>query len=142
MGLSMRLTEKDLETLRTNARRPLSKATKHYLPLGKTITTNGQRFRSKLEARYDQYLQTQKFARFIKEYWYEPFSIKLARKTFYKPDFLVETWDHRLTIIEVKGYMREDANVKLKVAARCLPCFRFLLARWQNGAWVWEEVAG
>jgi len=52
--------------------------------------------------------------------------LRLANKTFYTPDFFVITEEH-MEFHETKGWMRDDANVKLKVAATRFPWFRFIL---------------
>jgi len=59
-------------------------------------------------------------------YHFEPFGLKLASKTYYHPDFLVVYPDH-FEIHEVKGFMRDDANVKIKVATKLFPWFQFKL---------------
>ena len=48
---------------------------------------------------------------------YEPETFILLDGSAYTPDFLVQTPDGTLEIHETKGWMREDANVKLKVTA-------------------------
>lgn len=60
---------------------------------------------------------------------FEPITLRLARHTTYTPDFLVINKDAELIAIEVKGYPRDDAMVKLKVAAEQFPWMRFILAR-------------
>ncbi len=73
------------------------------------------------------------------QWWREPFKIRLAGRTWYTPDFLVAptSVSPRLVAIEVKGFMRDDAAVKLKVAAETYPCFRWLLVR-RDGRHGWE----
>jgi len=65
---------------------------------------------------------------------YESISLKLAPKTFYHPDFLVQLGDGTLEVHEVKAcdkngnYLAEDdAKVKIKVAAKLFPMFGFFL---------------
>ena len=74
----------------------------------------------------------------IKHWMFEPFKLRLAIKTFYTPDFLVVTADDLLEIHEVKGFVRDDAIVKLKVAAEKFP-FKFIMVRKQlkkdGGGW-------
>jgi|GEM_PF-6073082 Uncharacterized conserved protein len=65
----------------------------------------------------------------------EPFKLRLAGRTYYTPDFLVA--DAGLyDVYEIKGFMRDDASCKLKVAAETFPCFQFILVtrikrRWE-----------
>ena len=78
------------------------------------------RFRSNTERRYAAVLETHKRAGDIDEWYYEPMKLRLAEKCFYSPDFLIRRADN-LEIHEVKGFIREDSIVKLKVAARLYP---------------------
>lgn len=65
----------------------------------------------------------------IKWFAYEPFRLRLADNTTYTPDFAYLTTGGQLVFVEAKGpFMRDDANVKLKVAAEMYP-FRFFLYR-------------
>jgi hypothetical protein len=97
---------------------------------------------NKTEARYaSEILDVRKAAGEIIHYRYERLKLKLAKKTFYTPDFIVITPDH-LEIHEVKGFMEDDAAVKLKVAADQWPEFRFVLAMYKNKktGWIIREV--
>lgn len=62
----------------------------------------------------------------IAAWWYEAFTFKLAHDTRYTPDFIVQKIDGALEAIEVKGFMRDDAHVKLKLFAAMFP-FRVTL---------------
>lgn len=56
-------------------------------------------------------------------------TLKLADNCRYTPEFRV-VWNSRLTIYEVKGgFIREDAWIKLKTAARLFPEFDFVMAQ-------------
>ena len=65
-------------------------------------------------------------------------TLRLANGVRYTPDFVVYTPTGVLAY-EVKGFMRDDAAVKLKVAAQRYPWIRFLLAtkrkKSAGGAW-------
>lgn len=111
-----------------------------------TVAEGKPIYRSKTEARYAQMLETQRYKGAIKQWWYEPFSLRLARATFYRPDFLVcYAWDAcpydcPLVCIEVKGgFIRDDAIVKFKVAARAFPCFSFIMMQYKKGTFI-EKV--
>jgi hypothetical protein len=83
----------------------------------------------------------------LARYYREPVKLRLAGRTWYMPDFLVaECMEYpvmRLTLVEVKGFMRDDAAVKLKVAASLYPHFRWLLVRRERVAgWLAWEVDG
>lgn len=63
----------------------------------------------------------------------EPFKLRLAGKTWYTIDFLIVQTG--LTCYEIKGFMRDDAAVKLKVAAELYPCFGFVLVTRERQRW-------
>jgi hypothetical protein len=84
---------------------------------------------NKLEAKYAQHLDEQKHFGKIIDFWYERVTLKLADAVRYTPDFMVLTSDLELELHEVKGYMQEDARVKLRTAADKFP-FRFKLIHW------------
>jgi hypothetical protein len=97
---------------------------------------------NRLEADYAAHLDARQAAGEIHRYWYEPIKMRLADKTFYSPDFVVIAADLSVEVHEVKGFMRDDANVKLKVAASMYACFRFMLAtrRRKSDPWTVREV--
>lgn len=67
------------------------------------------------------------------------FTLKIGDDCRYTPDLW--TFDaSRLTAWEIKGYMRDDALVKLKVAARMFPFIRFVIVRSRAGQWLFEDV--
>lgn len=61
-------------------------------------------------------------------YKFEGIKLRLADNTFFTPDFFVMRSSGELECIEVKGFMFDDANVKIKVAAENFP-FLFKIAR-------------
>ncbi len=73
----------------------------------------------------------------------EPLNFRLAGRTWYRPDFGVWTrgqfseGDRRFTLVEIKGWMRDDAAVKIKVAAELYPEWRWLLVH-RNGRHEWN----
>lgn len=71
---------------------------------------------NKLELQYQHRLELLKRAGEIIHHRFEPIKFRLADNTSYKPDFMV-TKNDRIEFHEVKGFMRDDANVKLKVVA-------------------------
>lgn len=91
------------------------------------------------EAAYARYLEDLKANGEVSGYWFEPMKLKLADKTTYSPDFMVMLPDGSLELHEVKGFMRDDANVKLKVAADKYP-FTFKLVRLIKRVWHIKEV--
>jgi hypothetical protein len=75
----------------------------------------------------------------IVNWWFEGVTLKLAKDTRYTPDFLVMLSDGTLECHEVKGFMRDDANVKLKVAAQMFP-LKFVLVKKDKEGWHITEV--
>lgn len=55
---------------------------------------------------------------------FESLKLRLAADTFYTPDFTVIS-PSGLLVFEVKGFWRDDARVKIKVAAQTFPEFEF-----------------
>lgn len=73
---------------------------------------------------------------------FEPLKFRLADKTFYTPDFMVQDMAGFIEFREVKGYWEEDARVKIKVAAEMFPMFSFVGITWDKQiGWVREEFS-
>ena len=128
----MKITTADLNYLRK--KKPIQKSEERIFvkPHFKPFAGN------KTEMRYAQHLGFMKHGGAILAYVFQPFGMKLADKTYYHPDFLVVTPDC-LEIHEVKARgksgwssMRDDANVKIKVASKLFPWFRFVLVHIDN----------
>lgn len=67
-------------------------------------------------------------------------TLKLADDTRYTPDFWTFEVGGQFVAREVKGFFREDAKVKIKVAARLFPWAKFLIVRRTKYGWNEEEV--
>lgn len=97
--------------------------------------------RNKTEQAYESMLFLKKVAGDILWYKFEGITLKLADDTRYTPDFIVMRNDGQIEAHEVKGYWRDDAKVKIKVAAELFP-FRFIAAKQQakknGGGWDYE----
>jgi hypothetical protein len=76
----------------------------------------------------------------VHQYWYESHKVKLADRTWYSPDFMVQFPDGTVEFHEVKGFWEDDARVKVKVAARLFP-FTVRCFTKRKGEWV-EETFG
>lgn len=94
---------------------------------------------NKTELRYAQHLESLLRAGEIKRWDYEPVKLRLARNTTYTPDFRVVTLDDFITYHEVKGWWRDDARVKIKVAAEQHDCYKFVAITWNSKAKCWDE---
>lgn len=92
-----------------------------------------------LEADYAARLTVHQIGGKIARWDYEPEKLRLADNTTYTPDFRVLLPDGTVEFHETKGFMRDDAWVKLKVAAELHP-YTFRLVRKVKGQWIVEEV--
>lgn len=91
---------------------------------------------SKTEALYAQQLDHALTTGAITGYWAHPGSLKLGEKLHYSPDFLVQTALGELEYHEVKGgFVRDDARVKLRAAAKIYFCYRFIQAQYHRKTW-------
>lgn len=99
--------------------------------------------RNKTEASFERLLELRKQAGEVLWYRFEGVKLRLADNTFYTPDFAVVLRTGELVLMEVKGFMQDDANVKIKVAAEMYP-FRFFVVRTRakkdGGGFSEEEV--
>lgn len=99
--------------------------------------------RNKTEQAYENFLTALQHAGSILWFKFEGIKLRLADNTFYTPDFAVMLASGQMELHEVKGFMQEDANVKVKVAAEMYP-FRFVIVRTkpkkEGGGWKFQEV--
>lgn len=96
---------------------------------------------NKTEERYaNEILRPLLLAGEIVKYDFEAVKFRLAKKTFLTPDFYVVTPTH-IEIHEVKGHWEDDARVKMKVAAKLFPEFKWIAIKWKNKkeGWITEE---
>jgi hypothetical protein len=92
------------------------------------------------EARYAMVLNTRLAAGEISRWDFEAVTLRIGTRTTITPDFRVIMADGAEEYHEVKGgFVRDDAWVKLKVAAGLHP-YRFVLAKWVKKAWDVKEV--
>ena len=99
---------------------------------------------NKTESAYADHLQLQLLAGELAWWQFEPVNLRLAKKTWYKPDFMVLKTGtpgefDELYLIEVKGFWRDDARVKIKVAAEMYPMFKFVAVTRKGNGWEREE---
>ena len=113
------------------------------LPVQPPVALVRPPYRSKTEARYAQLLDLWQHEGQVKLWAYEPMKLRLGDTCFYTPDFLViwamAPWPIQLH--EVKGgFWREDARVKIKVAASLYPYFTFRAVSVVKGDWRYEDI--
>lgn len=119
------------------------------------------------ERRYAaEVLEPRRMAGEILRWDFEPITFRLAPRTTYTPDFVVElapraridegsrarayldTVEHYVGLVgarilevhEVKGVWQDAGRVKIKVAAAKFPAYRFVAVRRVDGLWQFEEI--
>lgn len=96
---------------------------------------------SKLERKFAAFLPWLQSKGDFHRWAHEPMKLKLAPNTFYTPDFASFTHIQGMamvTLYEVKGYWRDDARVKFKIAANMYPEFLFVAVTWDSHAKCWS----
>jgi hypothetical protein len=96
------------------------------------------------EAKYADHLEILRHARVIVSWKFEAIRLRLANRAWFKPDFLVvaRNEDKDCDVFqfhEVKGFWREAARVRIKVAADLFPEFNFVAIQRKGGVWVEER---
>lgn len=92
------------------------------------------------EKRLDKELELERLQGHILAYHFESFGLCIAPKTWYFPDFVVFLPNGELHVIEVKGFLRDDAAVKYKVAVGLFPGIHFHMVRSERCKW--KEMYG
>lgn len=103
---------------------------------------------NKLEHNYSLRLEAMKRNGLIAGWSFNDVTLRLGHDTRYTPDFCVwlmaterENVSLRMEFHETKGgFYRDDARVKLQVAARQTPWATFYLCKFTKGAWTITEV--
>jgi hypothetical protein len=95
---------------------------------------------NKTETAYAEHLAACRHAGNVLWFRFEGIKLRLADRTFYTPDFAVLVASGALELHEVKGFMEEDAAVKLKSAAAQYPFVVRVIRRVKGGDWDIREV--
>lgn len=95
---------------------------------------------NKTELAYSRHLEALKMAGNVLWYEFEAIKLRLADNTFYTPDFMVMRSTGALECHETKGFMMDDANVKIKVAADSFPWPFFIVKKAKGGTWNTTKV--
>jgi hypothetical protein len=96
---------------------------------------------NKLEREFFERLRAARDCHAFLHVWREPFKLRLAGRCWYTPDFATFSSLEELAFWETKGgFFRDDACVKLKVAAETYPCFRFVLVTRVKREWQCRSV--
>lgn len=93
---------------------------------------------NKTEQAFSDYLRGELFE--LQEMFTQAITLKIGNGCRYTPDFVTRHGGH-FAAYEVKGFMRDDAAVKLKVAASLYPWITFyLVTKRKGGGWEMQEV--
>ncbi len=93
------------------------------------------------EERYAAHLEFLRAAGDIIWWKFGAIRLHLGSGAWFKPDFAVVTLTGAVEFHEIKGFQREAAIVRWKVAAFLFP-FRFLMIAWRKGEWVTIRESG
>lgn len=95
---------------------------------------------NKLEAKYADLLHMRLLAGEIAAYWFESMRLKIGHDSWYTTDFKVQLVDGVIELHECKGFLRDDAAVKLKAVAAMYP-YPVKLVKWTlKDGWDIEEI--
>ena len=119
--MGLRLTEQEYADLKAKLQAPA-------VPVIEKPTQPKQR-KNKTEAEYGQLLEARKRMGEIKDYGFERMKLRLADDVLYIPDYDAVLDDNTVEIHEVKGFLRDDARIKIYTAARMYPHFKFWLIK-------------
>lgn len=97
---------------------------------------------NKTETAFAGLLEQQQTDGLITWWRFEPVKLRLATGAWYTPDFLAITRGGSILFYEVKGFWREAARVRIKVAAELNPWALFVVVQRPSGAWKFETIGG
>jgi hypothetical protein len=104
-------------------------------------TKPGEDGMNQLERRYSLHLEALRIAGEIHAWAFEPEKFRLALKgdaCFYTPDFRVLLNDGTVEFRDTKGFMQEDALIKIKWFVSQHP-YPLVVVRWVKGEWQMER---
>lgn len=93
---------------------------------------------NKLEARYAMRLEELRRAGKIVFWKFEAVALRLANRTTYNPDFYLMLVDGSIGFHETKGFWRDDARAKIKIATEQFPEWFFVAVQWDSKAKDWK----
>lgn len=109
-----------------------------YRTLGRGRMKPGQMNRT--EGQYAAHLEALKHAGEVMWWKFEGIKLRLADRTFITFDFAVLPKHLVLELHDVKGFMTDETNAKLKVAADQYPIAIKVIRLGRGGVWETEEV--
>lgn len=90
---------------------------------------------NKLEQQYAWFLGDLLKAGLIRGWRFESLKVRLADRTWYTPDFCVLFNDGMRAMVETKGWCRDDAAVKFKIAEELYPEYVWMMIGKVKGTW-------
>jgi len=115
---------------------------KHKQALPCPIIRENPRGMNKTEDAYAWVLEAMKKSGEIKDYRFESINLRMADRTYYRPDFLVVFHTH-FEIHEIKGgFVQDDAMVKFKATAELFPWFKWKMIQGKphRGSYEWKTL--
>lgn len=95
----------------------------------------GDRGMNKTEEAMSRELESLKDDGKITRWRFESVKIRLADRTWFTVDFQLWIPDGRIVMLETKGWLRDDAAVKFKVAREMYPEYIWVMYRRDHGRW-------
>ena len=108
---------------------------------GRSIIGAAQERMNKTERRFEQEVLKPGVKNGVYlDFKFEPFNLRLAKNTYYRPDFVaIRADDRALVVIEIKGHWEDDARVKWKATAELFPWFVFCAVQYdRKRGWTYE----
>lgn len=94
---------------------------------------------NRLESSFAEYLEEQRKLGLIEWWAFESIKFRIGNGAWFTPDFVAMNVHAEIVFYETKGFMRDAANVRLKVAASSFP-FDFILVKKVNKMWTFKSL--
>jgi hypothetical protein len=95
-----------------------------------------------LESKYADQIRFMVRTCVVSDWMAAPVRLHLANRTTYTPDFVFrDAGGGTIHCIEIKGFLRDDAAVKFKIAREMFPWMDFKMLKLVKGSWV-EVLSG
>lgn len=134
--LGIKNTEKTEKTRENPEISPMSQNRPGFAPKGRVQHVSGEM--NGLEKKYALFLEQRRICGEIRTWKFEAIKLRLAKATFYGPDFMVVALDGRIELHETKAHAEDDWRVKHKVAVEMFPEFKFVVVKWNKNTRGWE----
>ena len=130
--MSRHWTEEELRRAQEHGKRPL-------VLLDDSVKAKGRLVARKMNKMERAYGCTLEVRPDVVWHEFEGITLRLGNDCRYTPDFSLMLRDGSIECHETKGFMRDDALVKIKVAAASYP-FKFVLVKRVKGEWITQEI--